>query len=135
MVLRDASSNDDAFINMLSTPMPAEQIISDSFYSILSGVLPLFMLLIFILPVYNVVSGIVKEKEARTKESMRMMGMGDLAYWFSWFVFYSTISTVIITIAWGILCINVIGAGTNVMYVWLYFFLYGESLFGQILVF
>lgn len=73
----------------------------------LTGVLPLFMMLIFILPVYNTVFGIVKEKESRAKESMRMMGMGDTAYWLSWFVFYSIICILIVTIAAGVLSINV----------------------------
>jgi hypothetical protein len=40
-------------------------------------------------PIYNCVYGIVKEKEQKSKESMRMMGLNDFPYWLSWFAFYS----------------------------------------------
>jgi ABC-type Na+ efflux pump permease subunit len=76
-------------INLMMLPFPVSETTTDSFYDVLAGVLPLFLILIFILPVYNTTSLIVKEKEQRTKESMRMMGMSDTSYWLSWFVFYS----------------------------------------------
>ena len=37
-----------------------------------------------------------------------MMGMGSLAYWLSWYVYYTIISTVIVLLAWGVLMINCI---------------------------
>ena len=51
---------------------------------------------------------IVREKESRTKETMRIMGMKDLPYWMSWFVFYTLLNTIMTTLAWGILLINVV---------------------------
>ena len=82
------------------------------------------MLLMYIPPVYNTIFLIVREKESRTKESMRMMGMTDWPYWFSWFVYYTCINTLISTLAWLIMCINVIGH-SNVGLIWLYMWLYG----------
>jgi hypothetical protein len=70
--------------------------------------LPLMLLVMYIPPVYNLVFLIVKEKESKTKESMRMMGLTDFPYWLSWFMFYSAINTVIVTIAWFTLVFNVI---------------------------
>ena len=86
--------------------------------------MPLFMLLGYIPPVYNLTFKIVREKETRTKETMRIMGMADLPYWLSWFVFYTLINTVVTTLAWGILLINVINYSQPV-YLWLLFWLYG----------
>jgi len=60
------------------------------------------------LPVYNVTFQIVKEKESKTKESMRMMGMTDTSYWLSWFAYYTLINTIIGFVGWLCLCINVI---------------------------
>ena len=80
---------------------------------------------------YNTVFHLVKEKESRTKESMRMMGMTDTAYWLSWFVYYTMINTLISTLSWLILLYNVINFSTP-FYVWLFFWLYGQSVFGQI---
>ena len=74
---------------------------------------------------------LVKEKESRTKESMRMMGMTDTAYWLSWFIYYTMINTMISTLAWLILLYNVINFSRS-FYIWLFFWLYGQSVFGQI---
>jgi len=82
-------------------------------------------------PVYGTVYGIVQEKEQRSKESMRMMGMGDLSYWLSWFAYYSIQSTVITLIGWAVLCINVCKYG-SAGYIFLYMWLFGESIMGQI---
>lgn len=132
MILREVTGNKEASITMMDVPLPAEQLVIDPFAQVMQGVMPLAMLLIFILPVYNTVFFIVKEKESKAKESMRMMGMGDTAYWISWYVFYSTITIMIVTIAVGVLSINVI-TNTSLIYVWLYFFLFGNAIFGQIL--
>ena len=70
--------------------------------------LPFFLLVMFIPPVYNLVFLIVKEKESKTKESMRMMGLADFPYWMSWFIFYSCINTLISILAWLSLLANVI---------------------------
>jgi ATP-binding cassette subfamily A (ABC1) protein 3 len=96
------------------------------------GVLPLFLLYAFILPVFTIVSLLVKEKESKARESMRMMGMTDFPYWLSWFIYYTIINTVLSLVAWGVLCINVIGQ-SNVFYVFIWIWLYGESIFGQII--
>ena len=60
------------------------------------------------------------------------MGMTDLPYWLSWFVFYTIINTVVTTLCWGVLLINVI-TYSQPFYLWIFFWLYGEAVFGQIL--
>jgi hypothetical protein len=98
---------------------------------VLSSFLPFFLLLIYMLPVYNITFQIVKEKESKTKESMRMMGMTDTSYWLSWFAYYTLINTIISLVGWLCLCINVIQYSIPA-YVFLYMWLFGESVFGQI---
>ena len=61
-----------------------------------------------------------------------MMGMTDTAYWASWFVYYTMINTLISTLAWFCLLFNVINF-SNPFYMWLFFWLYGEAVFGQII--
>ena len=82
--------------------------------------------------VYNMVFRIVCEKESRAKEVMRIMGMTDLPYWMSWFIFYTIINTVVSTLCWGILLPKVINYSQS-GYIWLFFWLYGEAVFGQII--
>lgn len=98
----------------------------------LALLLPLFLLLAFIPPVYNITFKIVREKESRAKETMRIMGMTDLPYWLSWFCFYTILNTVLSTLAWLTLLPRVI-TYSNTGYVWLLFWIYGEAIFGQII--
>ena len=90
------------------------------------------ILLIFIPPVYNQVFMIVKEKESRVKESMRMMGMRDLSYWLSWYCYYTCVTTAIVLLAWLVLIINVI-ENSNSFLVFLYFLFYAQAVFSQIM--
>lgn len=110
-------------------PMQVSQVSSDSFESILQQLLPFFVLLMFIPPVYNMTFLVVREKESRAKEAMRMMGMSDLPYWLSWFVYYTCISTALSTLAWAILITNVV-QHSNLFLVWLFIWLYGLAVFG-----
>ena len=71
-------------------------------------ILPALILTVFISPVYNTVFQLVREKESHIKETMHMMGMKKCAYWLSWYVHYTIISTAVALISWAILLINVI---------------------------
>ena len=114
-------------------PMRSEASIEDPYGRTMLGVLmPVFLLLSYIPAIYNAVFKIVREKESRTKETMRIMGMTDTSYWLSWFLWYSFINTVSCTLSWGILAINCTKY-SQTGYVWLFFWLYGEAVFGQII--
>jgi len=65
------------------------------------------MILMYIPLIYRMVYRIVYEKVTRAKESMRMMGLGDFAYWSSWLAYYTIVNTVLVLICWAILLINV----------------------------
>ena len=112
--------------------MAATTATTDPFEGILTGVLPYLLLLIFIPPVYNTVFMIVREKETRMKESMRMMGMRDVAYWLSWWAYYSCVTTVICFLSWGILMINVIN-NSDAGIILLYFIFYAQAIFAEII--
>ncbi len=75
---------------------------------------------------------LVKEKETRIKESMRMMGMKDTSYWLSWYVYYTIITTLICILAWSILLINCI-EHSNIIIILIWFFLYAQAIFGQVI--
>jgi hypothetical protein len=66
------------------------------------------MLLMYVPILYTTVGKMVKEKENRVRESMKIMGLTDTPYWLSWFAFYTIQNTIIATLAWGTLCINCI---------------------------
>ena len=131
-ILANHVNNWDAFITYVLQPLPTETSIYDPFQNGLAVLLPLFILMAYIPPVYNMTFRIVREKETRAKETMRIMGMTDLPYWMSWFIFYTIINTVVSTLCWGILLRKVINYSQS-GYIWLFFWLYGEAVFGQII--
>lgn len=89
--------------------------------------------LLYILPVFNTVFYIVKEKEQRAKESMRMMGLNDMPYWLSWFCFYTIQNTITSFLAWLTLSINMF-AESNQFLIFLTIWCYGQSVFGEIIM-
>lgn len=110
-------------------PFKSDRYVSDDFKQILIGMLPFFMLLIYILPVYRLISNIVAEKESKARESMKMMGLTDFSYWLSWFTYYLIIVT-LITILCLIILTPTVFKNSTTGYVFLYFWIYGISLFG-----
>jgi len=56
------------------------------FLRTLASSLPLYMTLGWIYSVAMIVKGIVAEKEARLKETVRIMGLKNSIYWLSWAV-------------------------------------------------
>ncbi|KAI1891830.1 hypothetical protein AGOR_G00147780 [Albula goreensis] len=66
--------------------MPYPCYVDDVFLRVLNRSLPLFMTLAWIYSVAMIIKGMVYEKEARLKETMRIMGLGTGTLWVSWFI-------------------------------------------------
>ena len=128
-ILMNEKDDWNAWISYLLQPIPTDVTVTDPFQQGLAILLPLFLLLAYIPPVYNMTFKVVREKETRAKETMRIMGMTDLPYWMSWFVFYTLINTIVSTLAWMILLPAVINY-SQPFYLWIFFWLYGEAVFG-----
>ena len=114
---------------MALVPYKSDSYIKDDFDRVIKAMLPFFMLLMYILPVYRLISNIVSEKETKARESMKMMGLSDFSYWLSWFVYYFIIVLIISISCTIILSANVFKF-SNRGIIFLYFFIYGLSLFG-----
>ncbi len=110
-------------------PIKTDKYVKDDFSLIFSDMIPLFMLLIYILPIYRLISNIVSEKESKARESMKIMGLVDISYWLSWWLYYFIIVTIISSICIFILSINAIKYSNRGL-VFLFFEIYGLSLFG-----
>ncbi|XP_053093930.1 phospholipid-transporting ATPase ABCA1 isoform X2 [Pangasianodon hypophthalmus] len=66
--------------------MPYPCFVDDVFLRVLNRSLPLFMTLAWIYSVAMIIKGMVYEKEARLKETMKIMGLGSGTLWLSWFI-------------------------------------------------
>uniref|UniRef100_A0A6Q2Y3N6 P-type phospholipid transporter n=1 Tax=Esox lucius TaxID=8010 RepID=A0A6Q2Y3N6_ESOLU len=73
-------------LGVFAQQMPYPCYVDDVFLRSLARSLPLYMTLAWIYSVAMIVKGIVVEKEARLKETVRMMGLRSAAYWLSWVV-------------------------------------------------
>jgi len=63
----------------------------DDFLEGLGASLALFMLIIFIAPLFRLVSFLTQEKASRAREGMKIMGLNDSPYWLSWFIYYFSV--------------------------------------------
>lgn len=115
---------------MTLVPVKSDKYVSDDFSMVLNGMLPFFLLLIYILPVYRLISNVVAEKESKARESMKMMGLSDFSYWLSWFTYYFVVVTVISVFCLIVLSINVI-KNSNRGIIFLFLWIFGLSLFGM----
>jgi hypothetical protein len=93
----------------------------------------LFMLLMYIPLMYRTVYRIVFEKVTKAKESMRIMGMTDFPYWSSWLIYYTLVNTVLSVGAWLTLNINVFN-NKSALLLFIVIWVYGQSLFGLIMI-
>ncbi|KAL8177780.1 UNVERIFIED_CONTAM: hypothetical protein K2H54_019083, partial [Gekko kuhli] len=66
--------------------MPYPCFVDDVFLRVLNRSLPLFMTLAWIYSVAMIIKGVVHEKEARLKETMKIMGLKSATLWLSWFL-------------------------------------------------
>jgi ATP-binding cassette subfamily A (ABC1) protein 3 len=128
-MLRNQTNNNNATIAHLSIPMTSDVYIQDDFSIVMNELLGFVMVLMYILPIHRTVGRIVTEKENRVKDAMRMMGLSDFAYWLSWFLYYLMVSTIISLCCTIILCTKVF-PHSNWGLIFLFFWLYGISLFG-----
>uniref|UniRef100_A0A8C9TPQ4 P-type phospholipid transporter n=1 Tax=Scleropages formosus TaxID=113540 RepID=A0A8C9TPQ4_SCLFO len=86
--------------------MPYPCYVDDVFLRVLNRSLPLFMTLAWIYSVAMIIKGVVYEKEARLKETMRIMGLGTGTLWTSWFIssfvpFLISAALLISLLKWG----------------------------------
>jgi len=99
----------------------------------LSQQFPFYFMFTFLIPLYYLVSKLAEEKESKSREGMKMMGLKDSSYFLSWFVFFTLIILMMSTIITFMVSINVFPNSSKVLIFFLAFF-YGISLFGFSLI-
>ena len=114
---------------MAVAPMKSNKYVKDDFGEVIQQTLPFFLLLMYLVPVFRLISRIVSEKETKAREGMKMMGLTDFPYWLSWFVYYFLIMTIISLVSLLLVARNVFEF-SNKGFIFLFFWLYGASLFG-----
>jgi hypothetical protein len=118
----------------MTVPMTLNQAKVDDFGQFIQSLFTFFVLVMYIPPLYRTVYRIVQEKESRVKESMKIMGLGDGAYWLSWYVYFTLVNIAISFLAWAFMngLQKIRKGGTTAVFqntsdviVWLTLFLFG----------
>lgn len=91
-------------------------IVFHSFLRVMSRSLPLFMTLAWMYSVAIIIKGVVYEKEARLKETMRIMGLNNGILWLSWFI--SSLIPLLISAALLLMLLKVSVATVKLAYTW-----------------
>ena len=73
-ILKRKTGKDDASIVAMTIPQESKINEFDLYAILIAEVLPLFLLAIFVFPLFRTVYRVVSEKETKVRESMRMMG-------------------------------------------------------------
>ena len=113
--------------------MRSNEFILDEFAYIQGEILPLFMILMYLLPIYRFTSRIVGEKRSGVRDLTRVMGLSEWSYWLSWFYFY-VCGMLLISVACTTLLTFLVLNYTEFLPLLILLTLYGLSLFGYILV-
>jgi hypothetical protein len=133
-ILKRKTGIDSASIVAMTVPLKQDVLEFDTYVLVIAEVLPLFIIAVFIPPMFRTVFRMVSEKETRMREGMKMMGMKDFPYWMSWLTYHTIINFILSLIVFLILYFtNAISVSSPVI-LFLTPFLFGESLFGIMMV-
>ncbi|XP_013398468.1 ATP-binding cassette sub-family A member 5-like [Lingula anatina] len=79
----------------------------------LQGLVSVWIVVTFASAIVDFQKQLVTEKKKKLKEPMKLMGMKEFSYWFSWTVVYGVVSTVMAFIVAGILFIGTVFTVSN----------------------
>lgn len=87
----------------------------------------------FLIPLYYMVSKLAEEKEGKSREGMKMMGLKDSSYFLSWWIFHLILMMIMAALITAMCSINLF-PNSNKLLIFLHMFFFGLSLFGFSLV-
>jgi hypothetical protein len=132
-ILKFRTDNQYAEIVAMTIPFKLKPMVKDPFSALVYFILPHFIMLMFIPLIYRLTYRIVREKELRTKEMMAEMGMKTFSFWMSWAVYFTCVNFLMSTCSWIVLYFGCF-IFTGPLVLWLCIFLYGQSIFGFIML-
>ncbi|EDO32070.1 predicted protein, partial [Nematostella vectensis] len=91
-------------------------------------IVPIYMVLAFSPYITILVINLVREKQEKHKELMRIMGMVDTAYWLSWFLTYAIVVLIACLIMVTVSVIAGFFGESNYLVLLIVFYLYGLSI-------
>ena len=126
-ILQNETGNTNAHVNYGVMPMKYTTYLEDTFGRFIGFILPFFLVIAYLIPLTMLVSRMVTEKETKAKEGMKIMGLTEGTYFLSYFLQYF-IQNVLYSIVNSFILRQVFD-DTGVVYLFLFFMLYGMNVF------
>ena len=92
--LRKETGKSNAEIKLRINAQKYDKFLYNNFYNYLSMLFGFFMLIGYAFPLTINIFKLVKEKESKAKEGMKIMGLNELLYFFSYFLIYFIINII-----------------------------------------
>jgi len=129
LIYQTVSNNSQNKIDIIVAPEKYTVLKTDSFGNFIGFLLPFFIVIAYLSPMIILVFRMVREKETRVKEGMKIMGLTESSYFFSWLLHYICLTTFHSIFNSAILMgvFKFIPFG----YVFLFFWLYGICIFSM----
>ena len=132
-VLREETGKENATIGYIITAQKFKNFINDPMKNYISMLFGFFMVIAYALPLTINIYRLVKEKESKSKEGMKIMGLNELTYFLSYFIIYFILNLVY-AICNTIIMKKVITTFESI-YLFIFFFLFGLTIYGLIYFF
>ena len=132
-ILQKETSNPKAEIGLRIIPQKYDKYLYNTFNNFLSMLFGFFVLIGYALPLSINIYKLVKEKESRAKEGMKIMGLNELNYFFSYFIIYFVFNLI-----YSICNAFIIKKSLTYIetcYLFLFFFLYGLVIYSLVYFF
>ena len=133
LILKKETLDFFADISFKVFPQKFDKYINDSFKYYMNMILGFFVVIAYALPLSINIYRLVKEKESRVKEGMKIMGLKESTYFLSYFMIYLFIN--LIYAIGNSLILNKTMTYIEVIYLFIFFFLYGLVIYSLIYFF
>ena len=132
-VLKKETGNNYAEIEYNIIPEKYEEKTYNLINKYMDQIISIFILIAYAFPLSINIYRLIKEKESRAKELMKIMGMGDFYYYFSYFVIFFIFN--IIHAIGNSIIVKYVLTYIEFGYLFILFFLYGLAIFSLIFFF
>ncbi len=95
LILRQETSNPSAQITATVSSVKVPAYKNDDLLPVLKGVIQYLVVVPLLLPFLRLTDGVLREKEKRIREGMKIMGLEGATFYLSWFILYAGVMTLI----------------------------------------
>ena len=129
VILQLNTKNKEASINYVVMAQKFSPFKTDQFGPFIGIALPFFIIIAYVCPLCILIFRMVKEKETKVKEGMKIMGLKEYVYFLSFFIQWFILNTIYSVI--NSLILNQVLQNTSYITIFAFFWLFGMSVFSM----